>query len=67
MRLFGPSHPSPIRIKCSTVEGSLAYDKNSSLKNVQTFLPVETIVKKALNRGPTKTQTRQIMEAKLKK
>ena len=67
MRLFGPSHPSPIRIKCSTVEGFLlAYDKNSSLKNVQTFLPVETIVKKALNRGQRKHKPVKLWKLNLK-
>ena len=38
MPLFGPAHPSPIRVQCDTVDGFLlAYRQNSNLKQVDPF------------------------------
>ena len=67
MPLFGPAHPSPIRIKCNTVDGFLlAYEDNSKIKNVQPFPIVQKYVRKALKRGKSKSKPVKLWKLKLK-
>ena len=55
MPLFGPAHPSPIRVQCDTVDGFLlAYRQNSNLKQVDPFPAVVKYVEKQLKRGKSK-------------
>ena len=67
MPLFGPAHPSPIRVQCDTVDGFLlAYRQNSNLKQVDPFPAVVKYVEKQLKRGKSKKPQKPVKLWKLK-